>query len=390
MHNPTTVLNQLLSLLPEQQFQTFIGQHEADRYVKRFSCWNQLTTMLFAQATQRDSLRDIEAGLRSLDSTWSDLGLQSTAKSTIAYANETRPSAIYESLFYALLEKCEGFISKRKFSFQNELRAIDSTTIDLCRTLFDWAKFRQTKGAIKLHTSLDIRKQIPDVIVITDGKTHDVQALKSINLSQFPKGTIFILDRAYLDFELLWKITQAGHHYVTRKKKNQKIEKIDDHRNAVGTGVMKDEKIIFSSKKGQENYPGNLRMVTYIDTETCQIYEFLTDLFNLSALNIAGIYKARWQVEIFFKWIKQNLKIKSFFGTSENAVKTQIWIAMIYYLLVKMLSACIRPERSPTEITRVVKTVILHFVPLLEVLCCKPGMLDKVLHAREGPQMRLL
>jgi hypothetical protein len=178
MHNPTTVLQQVLAFLPEQQFQTFVGQHDADKYVKTFSCWNQLTTMLYAQATQKDSLRDIETGLTILDSTWNGLGLRSVARSTMAYANKHRPAEIYESLFYVLVEKCEGLLPKRQFSFKNPMRAFDSTTIDLCLSLFDWAKFRKMKGAIKLHTSFDIRSQIPDLVDFTTGKVGDVTALK--------------------------------------------------------------------------------------------------------------------------------------------------------------------------------------------------------------------
>jgi len=249
-HHAATVLAQLLALLPEQQFHVFVGQHNADRYVKTLSCWNQLTVMFYAQIAGKESLRDIVLGLRSLDSIWMDLGLKNVTRSTIAYANEHRPAKIYEALFSVFLQKCADIVPKENFSFSNELRAIDSTTIDLCRTLFDWAKFRKTKGGIKLHTSLDVRRQIPDVIVMTDAKTHDVKALKSIDLSQFPRGTIFILDRAYVDFALLWKITQTGHHFVTRKKKNQRIKKIAAHRKPAGQGVMNDERIIFSSQKG--------------------------------------------------------------------------------------------------------------------------------------------
>ena len=390
MHShTTTVLSQLLTLLPEQQFHTFVGQHTADRYVKAFSCWNQLTVMLYAQIAGKESLRDIVLGLRSLDSIQYDLGLNNITRSTLAHANKHRPAAIYESLFHAMLRKCEDIIPEEQFSFRNEMRAIDSTTIDLCRTLFDWAKFRKTKGAIKLHTSLDIRRQIPDLIVMTDGKTHDVQALKAMDLSVFPGGTIFILDRAYVDFALLWKIRKAGHHFVTRRKKNQKTEHIAIHRKPAGKGVMRDERIIFSSQKGRKDHPEALRLVTYIDAETCVIYEFLTDLFSLSALNIAMIYKARWNVEIFFKWVKGNLRIKSFFGTSENAVRTQVWIAMTYYLLLAWLSARIHPQRNPTEIARILRTVVLHNVPLFEVLSCKAEALDKLASDKKAEQMML-
>lgn len=390
MHNPTTVLHQLLTLMPEQEFETFVGQHDADRYTKSFSCFNQLTTMLYAQATEKDSLRDIETGLSILDSTWQDLGLRSVARSTMAYANKTRPAQIYESLFHALLRRCEGVLPDTKnFTFQNPLRAVDSSTVDLCLSLFPWAKFRTTKGAIKLHTSFDVRSQVPDVIVMTDGKVHDITALKEMDLSQFPKGTIFILDRGYVDYELLWKIVQAGHHFVTRRKKNSKIERKGTHRAPNATGVMKDETIAFSSKMGQTAYSDDLRLVTYIDSETCHIYEFLTDMFNLSASNIAAVYKARWDIELFFKWLKQNLKIKTFFGTTRNAVLTQIWIAMIYYLLLRWLSAIIGAPDKILMLTRRIKATCLHSMPLIAVLCCHAKMFKRF-KVRDGPQMRLL
>lgn len=391
MHNPTTVLNQLLALLPENRFQTFVGQHEADKYVKTFSCWNQLTTMLFAQATGKESLRDIEASLRVLDSTWSELGLRSTARSTIAYANEHRPSPIYESLFYELLSKCEELNPNPRFSFRNAVRAVDSTTIDLCLSLFNWATYRTAKGAFKIHTALDLRDQIPSVLDMTTGSVHDVTVLQRADLSRFPKGTIFVLDRGYNDYALLWKIRKAGHHFVIRRKTNACIRRIRRHRRARGTGVLKDERIALASQWGRDRYPAELRQVTFIDTESCQIYEFLTDMFHLSAVNIAAIYKARWDVENFFRWMKQNLTIKTFFGTSENAVKTQVWIALIYYLLLKWLSVCIAAGRSITELTRMIATVILHTMPLLDVLCCRTSkMLERMQQARDGPQMRLL
>jgi hypothetical protein len=389
MHNPTTVLQQLLVLLPEQEFETFVGQHDADRYTKSYSCWNQLTTMLYAQATEKDSLRDIEQGLSILDSTWQDLGLKSAARSTIAYANKKRPAQIYESLFHALLRRCDGVLTDTKpFSFHNPLRAVDSTTIDLCLALFPWAKFRTTMGAIKLHTSFDVRSQVPDVVVMTDGKEHDVTALNDMDLSQFPPGTIFILDRGYIDFDLLQKIVDAGHHYVTRLKSNTKIERKGEHRPAAAACVVKDERIALSSKKGRKSYPQDLRLVTFVDAETFQIYEFITDMFHLSATNVAAIYKARWDIELFFKWIKQHLKIKTFFGTSKNAVLTQVWIAMIYYLLLRWLSAIINSSHSILTLTRRIKAVCLSAMPLIAVLCCPPKALKRF-RLRDGPQMSM-
>lgn len=389
MSNATTVLQQLLHLLPEDRFQTFVGQHGADRYVKTFSCRNQLCTLLFAQATGKDSLRGIETGLRSLDSMWYHLGLSSVARSTIAYANEHRPALIYESLFYAMLEKCQGLAPKRTFSFQNELRAIDSTTIDLCLSLFDWAKFRKAKGAIKFHTSFNVRSQIPDLIELTDGKVHDGTAAKEIDFSQYPRGTIFIVDRGYFDLALLQAIVDAGHHFVIRLKKNAQIVRIEEHRNPAGAGVLKDERIAFVLPKSQEKYPGDLRLVTFHDAEHDVTYEFLTDEFRLSAANIALIYKQRWQIELFFKWIKQHLKIKIFLGTSKNAVLTQIWVAMIYFLLLSWIAFQTKFSGSLLDLTRIVAELLMRRVHLVDSLSLTPKTIHK-LKARDAPQLSLL
>ena len=388
MSHPTTVLSQLLALLPEEQFNVFVGQHDADKYTKTFSCWNQLTTMLYAQITEKDSLRDIETGLRILDSTWRELGLRSVARSTVAYANEHRPAVIYESLFYVLVEKCQALLPQRPFSFHNPLRAIDSTTIDLCLSLFDWARFRTTKGAIKLHISLNVRQQIPDVVDMTDGKGGDGKAFEAMDFSRFPPGTIFILDRGYTDYALLSTIIHSGHHFVIRRKKNAQIIRIREHRKAGSEGVLKDERIAFTLPQSRKDYPNDLRLVTFHDGTHDVIYEFLTDMFHLSAGNIALIYKCRWDIELFFKWIKQHLKIKTFFGTSKNAVLTQVWVAMITYLLVKWLATIIGFRGTILELTRMLKEVCLQLFPLIEVLCCTPKTLSR-LRIRAGPQLSL-
>ena len=379
---------QLLHLLPEHRFESFVGQHRADRYVKTFSCKNQLCTLLFAQATGKDSLRGIETGLRSLDSMWYHLGLISVARSTIAYANEHRPWQIYESLFYAMLDKCQALAPKRKFSFQNELRAIDSTTIDLCLSLFSWAQFRTTKGAIKLHTSLNPRSQIPDLIELTDGKTHDTTVMKHMDLSRYPRGTIFIIDRGYFDLALLQAIADAGHHFVIRLKKNARIVRIEEHRTPTGTGVLRDERIAFVLPQSQEKYPDDLRLVTYHDEEHDVTYEFLTDEFRLSAVNIALIYKQRWQIELFFKWIKQHLKIKTFLGTSKNAVLTQVWVAMLYFLLLSWIAFQTRFCGSLLDLTRIIGELLLRRVHLVDSLSLTPKTIHR-LHIRDGPQLAL-
>jgi len=382
----TTVLHQLLNLLPEQQFQTFVGQHEADRYVKRFTCFNQLTTLLYAQITGRECLREIESDLRVLDSTWGELGLRSIARSTLAYANEKRPAAIFESLFYVLFTQCQSLSNEQSFSFKNPLHAIDATSIAVCLELFDWAKFRTRKGALRLHMDLDIRSQIPDLLDLTDGKTHEVTVAQDMDFSSYAQGTIFVMDRGYNDYALLQRMRKAGHHFVIRRKKNAQTFTLRLHRITKGKGVLKDERVAFALPTAQERYPDDLRQVTFVD-EDGNIYEYLTDEFRLSAGNIAEIYKRRWDIETFFRWIKQNLKIKTFLGTSKNAVMTQIWVAMIYFLLLRWIAHCINSTRSITDMARKLSATCMHHFHLFEVLCCSEKGLQKLHRAREGPQM---
>lgn len=392
MANTTIVLNQLQHLLPLREFESFVGQHNADKYVKRLTCRNQLAILLYAQAMGKDSLREIQTSLTIRDSTWYHLGLETAARSTVAKANEKRPFQIYESLFYKLLEKCGNFSSgtAQSFSFQNDLRAIDSTTIDLCLNLFPWAHFRTEKGAIKLHTSFNIRSQIPDLIEITDGKIHDVTAAKEFNLSQYAKGTIFVIDRGYTDYALLRKIVKAGHHFVIRLRSNAQILRLKEHRPPCGKGVLKDEKIGFVLSKALEDYPEDLRLVTFHDDEHNVTYEFLTDEFRLSAVNIAFIYKQRWQIELFFKWIKQHLKIKTFLGTSKNAVLTQIWVAMIYFLLLAWIKFQTKFKGSLLELTRMIAEVLLEQISIIDLLNFTPKTVSRAL-ARAAPfQMGLL
>lgn len=387
MHStPFTVLQQLLQILPEERFQTFVGQHDADRYVKTFSCLNQLTTLLYAQATDKDCLRDIETSLRSLDSMWTELGLRSVARSTISYANKTRPWKIYQSLFYALQEQCQILAPEREFSFRNELEILDATIVDVCLKIFPWATFRTRKGAIKIHVRLNQRSHIPDVIDITNAKTHEITIAKGMDLSTFAKGTIFVMDRGYYDLSFLKAIKEAGHHFVIRLKKNANIVVLGQHRKPTGAGVLKDQRIAFMLEGAK--YKDDLRLITFHDAEHNQTYQFLTDDFRLSASNIALIYKKRWEIELFFKWIKQNLNIKTFLGTSENAVKTQIWVAMIYYLLVHWIKNQLSFKGSLTDLTRMIATIILHRVDFLDIAALSPKTIHRAL-IRAGPQLSL-
>lgn len=365
----TTVLHQLLNLLPRQDFQSFVGQHKADKYTKKLSCWNQLTVLLYAQATEKDSLRDIAVGLQVQSERWYHLGLQTCARSTLARANEKRPWNIYESLFYKMLERCKNLGSgTASFSFQNDLFAIDSSTVDLCLSMFPWARFRREKGAIKLHTLFNIRSQIPELILITEGKVSDIRAVRDLDLSIYPKGSIFVFDRGYNDYAFLRKIKDAGHHFVIRLKKNANIVRLGQHKKILGKGILKDERIAFILKKSEDNYPYDLRLITFHDDEYDVTYEFLTDHFQFSAANIAQIYKRRWDIELFFKWIKQHLSIKTFLGTTKNAVLTQIWIAMIYYLILSWIKHQTKFKGSLHTLTIMLKEVILKPVQIIDIL----------------------
>ena len=385
----TTVLQQLLHLLPRDDFQFFVGQHKADKYTKRLSCWNQLTILLYAQATEKDSLREIETGLLVQNERWYHLGLQTCARSTLARANEKRHWSIYESMFYKLLERCKNLGSgTASFTFQNDLYAIDSTTIDLCLSLFPWARFRKEKGAIKLHTLLNIRSQIPELILMTDGKVSDIRAIRGIDLTVYPKGSIFVFDKGYNDYAFFGKIKKAGHHFVVRLKDNANIVHLGQHKKVLGKGVLKDERVAFILEKAQADYPDDLRLVTFHDDEHDVTYEFLTDHFQFSASNIAQIYKKRWIIELFFKWIKQHLKIKTFLGTSKNAVLTQIWIAMIYYLLLAWIKHQTHFEGSLHTLTVMIKELILQAIQIIEILRLNPKTLSRAL-LRENPQLSL-
>lgn len=385
-----TVLRQLLQLLPFSEFDAFVGQHQADRYVKHFSCRNQLTVMLYAQASGKDSLRNIETGLRAMGNSWYHLGLENVSRNTLAHANTNRSWKIYESLFYALLKKCREFcFGTASFSFQNELYAIDSTTVDLCLSMFPWAHFRREKGAIKLHTLFNVRSQIPELVTVTDGKVQDITAIRDIDVSHFPKGTIFVFDRGYTDYDFFWKIKEAGHHFVIRLKKGaQTVHLLGFDRPAVEKGVLKDENIAFILPDAVESYPDDLRLVTYHDEKHDQNYEFLTNIFDLSAGTIALIYKNRWQIELFFKWIKQHLKIKTFLGTSKNAVLIQIWIAMIYYLLLAWIKHQTKFKGSLHDLTILVCELLMHRTHLIDMLGATPKTISRF-KARDNPQLAL-
>lgn len=387
-HGTTTVLGQLLDILPRNKFEIFTRQHHGDRYAKKFTCWQQLTVLLYAQITEKDSLRDIETGLLIQHKSWYHLGVETVARCTVAKANERRSSRIFESLFYAFLQECLTFSADtaKDFSFEHPLYAIDSTTIRLCLALFPWAKFRKKKGAIKLHTILNVRSQIPELIVITTGKRGDVKELQALDLTSFPEDSILVFDRGYTDYGEFHRIHLAKLLFVVRLKEGAQIVRIEQRAVSDGEralGVRKDERIAFVLPDATQAYPEDLRLVTYHDSEHDVTYEFLTNNLTLSAKTIADIYKSRWQIELFFKWIKQHLKIKTFLGTSENAVHTQIWVAMIYYLLLAWLKHQTHFRGTLLDLSRMIKELPVEQVSLINLLNLTPKNVSELVKTQK-------
>jgi len=387
MEHVSTIFNQLLDFLPKSRFQGFTGQHKADRYVKNFTCWQQLLTLLYAQATGKDSLRDIETGLSAHSSKWYHLGLVSVTRSNLSYANGRRPWQIYESLFYELLKQCRQFCpAHNRFSFENPLYSMDATVISLCLSVFPWAKYRRTKGALKLHVLLNNRTAVPEFAVVTEGKVHEIIMAKNSSYP-LPAGSILAFDKGYIDYGWFSRINKNRMFFVSRTKINTNYFII--RKNEVNEqDVISDEIIGLGGDKGMEEYTEDLRLVTYYDKEQDRILQFFTNNFALSARTVADIYKDRWQIELFFKWIKQNLKIKSFLGTSKNAVLTQIWVAMIYYLLLIYIKFKTNLKLTLLEFSRIIKELFMERIPLISALGI-PYRRINICRNRDDPQLSL-
>jgi hypothetical protein len=329
------MFSQLLQLFSRIEFQQAVKETKAERHARGFTCWGQFVAMLFCQLGRAHSLREISGGLRSCEGKLKHLGITAPSHSTLAYANEHRPWELYQRVFLQLLQRCRSQVTgKKKFRFKNKLVSIDSSIIDLSVTLFDWAKFRRTKGAIKLHLLLDHDGYLPSFAVITEGRVADVKFAREL---RFAPGTIWVDDRAYNDYELFGRWTAQGVFFVTRLKANALYEVIGERPVPQNRNILKDELIELRGTKAQEKCPYPLRLITVYDPESDKILEFLTNHLSLGATTIAAIYKDRWQIEIFFKALKQNLKIKTFVGTSANAVKVQIWTALIAMLILRYL-----------------------------------------------------
>ena len=335
MNNFCSIFSQLLQLFPRIEFQHMVKETHAERHAKGFTCWGQFVAMLFCQLGRAHSLREISGGLRSCEGKLKHLGITAPSHSTLGYANEHRPWELYEQVFVRLFERCRvQIVGKKPFRFKNKLISMDSTTIDLCLEIFDWAKFRRTKGAIKLHLLLDHDGYLPCFALITEGNVSDVRVARQFH---FDPGTIVVDDRGYNDYALFGRWTAQGVYFVTRMKDNALYEVIGDKEVPQNRNVLKDEMIELRGPKAIEKCPYPLRRIEIYDPETEQVLVFLTNNFKLGATTIAAIYKERWQIEIFFKALKQNLKIKTFVGTSANAVKIQIWTALIAVLILRFL-----------------------------------------------------
>jgi len=375
MPHCNTVYSQILKIVPRHEFEKLAKQHHRGRSFRTASRWTQFTAMTWGQIAGRFSLRDIIDSLHAQSHRLYHIGSSKLSRTTLARINEDKPYQLYEALFQKLLGRCMNQPRHHKFKFHNPLYALDSTTIDLCLSVFPWAKFRSTKGAIKLHIGLNQAGLLPEFNCITDGKTHDVVAGKTLN---FPAGSIIAIDRAYTDYSWYNTLNNKGIFFVSRQKKNAKYRVVERRSYVKSTGVTSDQIIELTGAK-RESCPAKLRRVGYKDQETGIRYVFVTNNMKLSAKTIADIYKSRWQIELFFKCIKQSLKIKSFVGTSKNAVLTQIWIAMCVYLMMTYLKFAHGLTRSVQQIIRLLQTNLFdkrELIPLLRGDPINSGMVD--------------
>jgi hypothetical protein len=336
-----SIFSQILQLIPRLEFESAVRQHQAEWHARGFSSWGQFIAMLFCQLGHAKSLREICGGLAASEGKLRHLGLSTApARSTLAYANEHRPWQLQQTIFEQLLTKCQtlaasqpGTRKKRKFRFKNPLLSLDATVIDLCATMFDWAKFRRTKGAVKLHLLLDHDGYLPSFAVITEGKKHEVRVARQM---QFAPGAILVFDRGYTDYEWFTNLTQQAVYFVTRLKDNADYGVLEKREVPQRRGVLRDE-VIFFYKLAQAGQDAYFRRIEFYDEERDRVLVFLTNHLELAAATVAAIYKERWQIELFFRALKQSLRVKTFVGTSANALKTQLWTALIAMLLVKYL-----------------------------------------------------
>jgi hypothetical protein len=375
MYSGKAVFAQLVEWIHPEQFRRCVMRYRGHYKVRGFSCWDQFLAMAFAQMTFRESLSDIEVCLRSRHDQLYHLGFRSpVAHSTLADANRTRDWRIYADLAQGLIRRARKLYADEPLGLEldHTIYALDSTTIDLCLSLFPWARFRSTKAAIKLHTLLDVRGPIPSMIAISEGKQADVRVLDDLPLEP---GAFYVMDRGYVDFDRLYRFTLAAAFFVTRTKKGVQLRRLESRPVDRTTGLRSDHLVWLTTPKSVAHYPERLRRVSYRDPQDGKVLIFLTNNFELPAMAIALLYKLRWRVELFFKWIKQNLRIKHFFGTSDNAVKSQVWIAVCVYVLVAIVRKELGLEVSLSQLLQILSVSAFEQVPLNK-LFAKPEHQD--------------
>ena len=383
MPHCNTIFSQILKLVPRHEFETLAKQHHSGRSFRTASRWSQFVTLAMAQLAGRISLRDIVENVSAQAHRLYHLGSAKLTRSNLSRINEDKPYALYEALAGKLLNRCQRMAPGHKFRFKNPLYSLDASTIDLCLSVFPWASFRSTKGAIKLHVGLNHDGYLPEFVTITEGKTSDVEMVRTLT---FPSGSIVVVDRGYNDYDWYNQLTEKGVFFVTRLKANAQYRVINRQPVLKNKGLTSDQTIRLTSIQAAKKCPSRLRRVGYRDIDTGKHYIFLTNNFKLAARTIADIYKARWQVELFFKWIKQNLKIKSFIGTSKNAVMTQIWIAMCVYLLLAFINFQSKMNKTMQQILRLLQLNLFEKRDLMALLRGDPHNLNHSSHI----QMSLL
>jgi Domain of unknown function (DUF4372)/Transposase DDE domain len=361
-----TVFSQLVNFFPTYQFQICVDRYQGNRYVKEFSCWDQFLCLAFAQLTYRESLRDIEACLRAQQPKLYHMGFRDqVSRNTLAHANEHRDWRIYADFAQSLIATARDLYRDEPFGVElsETVYAFDSTTIDLCLALFPWGKFRRHKSAVKVHTLLDLRGSIPTNVYVTGGQVNDVNLLDQLLLEA---GSFYLLDRGYMDFARLYIFTQACAFFITRARKDLQFYRRYSRPVERSSGLRCDQTILLTGVRTAKRYPDPLRRIHYFDVEKDLRLTFLTNNFLLSALTIAQLYRERWQVELFFRWIKQHLRIKAFYGTSENAVKTQVWVAVSVYVLVAIVKKQLGLELSLYKILQILSVTVFEKTPILE------------------------
>jgi hypothetical protein len=368
MNTDCIIFSQIMDFIPKHHFNQCVRRYRGNYRLRTFSCFDQFLCMAFAQLTFKESLRDIETCLRAMEPKLYHAGFRARiAKSTLADANEKRSWQIYADFAQILIAKARTLYSNDSFGIdlKNAAYALDSTTIDLCLTLFPWAQFRKNKSAVKVHTLMDLKGSIPCFIRITGGYVHDVNFLDDLLIEP---GAFYIMDRGYIDFARLYTFTKSMAFFVTRAKTNLDYTRISYRTVDKTTGLRSDQTIMLRGPRTSQNYPVSFRRISYYDADINKRLVFITNNFTLDALIIAKLYKCRWQIELFFKWLKQHLHIKAFFGTSDNAVKTQIWIAVSVYVLIAIIKKELRLQHSLAEILQILSIALFEQVPLQQVL----------------------